>query len=174
MKSRQQGVSLPLVLALLLAMALLGAAVLQSGVLHTRMAADLHARNLAFQTAESVLRAGEDLASGGPIPSAPGCLGGLCNLPELSTLERWKQPGFGGWQSVAGVPAIGLPSAEFMVEYMGPAPSSPGCEQASPIPINCLRPLYRITARSAGERGTVMLQSHYLDGRVSWREMGGE
>jgi len=164
-------VSLPLVLALLLAMALLGAAVLQSGVLNTRMAADVHARNLAFQAAESALRAGEHLASGDPVPSASGCVGGLCNLPEVSTLERWKQPGSGGWQSVVGASAIGLPAAEFIVEYMGLAPSTAGCEQLSPIPINCLRPLYRITARSVGGRGTVMLQSHYLDGRVSWREI---
>jgi len=174
MKSHQHGISLPLVLALLLAMALLGAAVLQSGVLHTRMAADGYIRNLAFEAAEGALRAGEQLASSSPIPSAPGCVGGLCNTPDASAIERWKQPGFGGWQGIAGVPVIDVPEAAFMVEYMGQVPSAPGCEQAFPIPETCLRPLYRVTARSAGERGEVMLQSHYLDGRVSWREIVGE
>jgi len=172
MKSYQHGISLPLVLALLIAMALLGAAVLQSGVLHTRMAADVHVRNLAFEAAEGALRAGEQLASSSPIPSAPGCVGGLCNTPDASAIERWKQPGSGGWQSSAGVPASGVPAAEFMVEYMGLAPSAPGCEYLQPVPAACLRPLYRITARSAGRR--VMLQSHYLDARVSWREVADE
>jgi len=174
MTSHQQGISLPLVLALLLAMALLGAAILQSGVLQTRMAADLHVRNLAFQAAEGALRAGEQLAEGGAIPSAPGCIDGLCNTPDANAAERWKQPGFGGWQGIAGAPDIGIPAAELIVEYMGQGPSAPGCEQMQPIPGTCLRPLYRITARSTGERGTVMLQSHYLDGRVSWQELRPE
>jgi len=172
MKHHQHGMSLPLVLALLLAMALLGAAVLQTGVLQTRMAADMHARNLAFQAAEGALRAGEQLAGGGPVPSLPGCAGGLCNTPDASAAERWKQPGFGGWQSIAGAPVSGIPAAEFVVEYMGTGPSVPGCERAVPVPETCLRPLYRVTARSAD--GRVMLQSHYLDARVSWRELGPE
>jgi len=163
--------SLPLVLALLLGMALLGAAVLQSGVLQTRMAAELHLRNLAFQAAESALRAGEELASGSPLPLAPGCVGGLCNIPEASAVERWKQPGFGGWHGLVGESASGLPAAEFIVEYLGQAASTPGCGQLIVIPETCLRPLYRITARSAGERGSVMLQSHYFGARVSWREL---
>jgi len=175
MKSHQHGISLPLVLALLIVMALLGAAVLQSGVLHTRMAADGHIRNLAFEAAEGALRAGEDIASSSPVPSsAPGCSGGLCNTPDASDIERWKQPGFGGWQGIAGVPVIDVPAAEFMAEYMGLAPSAPGCEQAFPIPETCLRPLYRVTARSAGEHGVLILQSHYLDARVSWGEVGVE
>jgi len=174
MKSHQHGVSLPLVLALLLGMVLLGAAVLQSGVLQTRMAADLHIRNLAFQAAEGALRMGEQLASGSPVPSAPGCIGGLCNTPDANAVERWKQPGFGGWHGVAGDHVSGVPAAEFIVEYMGQVPSTPGCEQVIPMPATCLRPLYRITARSVGERGAVMLQSHYLDARVSWREMDVE
>jgi len=171
MKSRQQGVSLPVVLALLLGMALLGAAVLQSGVLHARMATDLHVRGLMFQAAEGALRAGEQLADSAGIPSGPTCSDGVCATPAAHAPERWRQPGFDGWHSVAGVLAMGLPGAEFIAEYMGQAPSRPGCEQAQPILESCLRPLYRITARSAGERGMVMLQSHYLAGRVSWREV---
>jgi len=174
MKSHQYGMSLPLVLALLLGMALLGAAVLQSGMLRTRMAADLHVRNLAFQAAEGALRAGEQLAAGGLVPFVPGCVGGLCNTPDASAEERWKQTGFGGWQGIAGAPAIGVPASEFMVEYMGQGASVPGCEQMQPIPETCLRPLYRITARSINARAAVMVQSHYLDARVSWRELGPE
>jgi len=172
--SRQRGISLPVVLALLLGMALLGAAVLQSGLLQTRMAADAHLHNLAFQAAEGALRTGEQIAHASPIPSMPGCVGGLCGTPEPTSVERWRQPGFGGWQSIAGESEIGLPGAQLMVEYMGEAPSTPGCERMQPIAETCLRPWYKITARSAGARGTVLLQTHYLDARIAWRELVSE
>jgi len=159
MKSQQRGISLPVVLALLLAMALLGAALLQS-------------RNLAFQAAEGALRAGEQLAGSGALPSGTGCVSGLCGTPAATAIERWRQPGFAGWQGLAGNADIGLPAAQFITEYMGQAPAVPGCERAQPVIDTCLRSLYRITARSSGERGGVLLQSHYLDGRVSWREVG--
>jgi len=172
MKSHQHGISLPVVLALLLGMSLLGTAVLQSGVLHTRMVADMHARDLAFQAAEGALRAGEQIASAAPVPSASGCVGGVCGMLSSAAAERWRQPGFGGWQGVAGEQGSGFPAAQLIVEYLGVAPATPGCERVHPIADACLRPLYRITARSAGERGMVLLQSHYLDARVSWREIG--
>jgi len=168
---QQQGISLPLVLALLLAMALLGAAVLQSGLLQTRMAVDAHTRNLAFQAAEGALRQGEQLAASAPVPTASGCRDGLCGTPDASAAERWKQPGFGGWHHAPAAQTIGLPAAYWLVEYMGQAPSMPGCERMQPVPDTCLRPLYRITARSTGGRGNVMLQAHYLDARMSWREL---
>jgi len=171
MKSPQQGMSLPLVLALLLAMALLGAAVLQSGVLQTRMAGEVHARHLAFQAAEGALRAGEQLASTAPVPALSGCSGGLCATPAPDALERWQQPGFGGWQGVAARPDIGLPATQFIVEYMGNAPKIPGCERTQPVPVDCLHPWYRITARSTGEHGNILLQTHYLGTRVAWREL---
>jgi len=171
MRSHQAGVSLPVVLALLLGMALLGATVLQSGLLHTRMAADAHARDLAFQAAESALRAGEEIAASAPPPPASGCSGGLCAMPDASAMERWRQPGFSGWQALAGGQGIGLPAAQFIIEWMGDAPATPGCERETPLPETCLRPLYRITARSAGARATVLVQAHYLGERVSWREM---
>jgi len=166
MRSHQSGISLPVVLALLLGMALLGAAVLQSGLLQTRMAAELHARNLAFQAAEGALRAGEEVAGSGVIPLDTGCAGGLCGTPAASAVERWRQAGSGDWQR--------LPDAHYLVEYMGMVPSTPDCEEMLPIPDSCLRPLYRITARSMNARTVVMLQSHYLDARVSWRELGPE
>jgi len=171
MKSYQQGISLPVMLALLVGMALLGAATLQSGVLQTRMAIDQHTRNLAFQAAEGALRAGEQLAASGALPSGTGCSGGLCATPAANAIERWQRPGFGGWQSVVGEDSDGLPAAQFMTEYMGQAPSAPDCEHAQPIADTCLRPLYRITARSTGAQGITLLQSHYLGARISWREV---
>jgi len=168
---QHDGISLPVVLALLLGMALFGAAILQSGVLYTRMTVELQARNRAFQAAEGALRMGEQLAGHGALPTGDGCVGGLCGMPSPDAPERWREPGSSGWQEVAGEQSIGLPAARFMVEYLGQAPSTPGCERVQPMAVTCLRPLYRITARSAGEHGAMLLQSHYLDARVSWREM---
>jgi len=167
---RARGISLPVVLILLLGMALVGAAVLQSGVLQTRMAAGLHAQHLAFEAAESALRAGEALASAAPTAPASGCSAGICATPAADAIERWKQPGFNGWRTLPGHPDDGVPAAEFFIEHMGQAPTTPGCEREQPVADTCQHPLYRITARSAG--GTV-LQSHYLGGRVSWREVIG-
>jgi len=174
MSTQQHGMSLPVVLALLLGMALVGTAVLQSGILQTRMAVAGHTRNLAFEAAEGALRAGEQIASGAPLPATSGCSGGLCGTPDPDAVERWRQPGFGGWQHLAGMPADGVPDAQWMVEYLGEAPVIPGCERSQPLPPHCLQPLYRITARSLGERGRAVLQSHYLDARISWRELDVE
>jgi len=168
---RPYGISLPVVLILLLGMALVGAAVLQSGVLQTRMAAGLHAQHLAFAAAESALRAGEALASTAPPAPASGCSAGVCATPVADAIERWKQPGFNGWRTLPAHPDDGVPAAAFFIEHMGQAPTVPGCENEQPVADGCLRPLYRITARSAGV-GSVA-QSHYLGGRVSWREMVG-
>jgi len=169
---RPRGISLPVVLILLLGMALVGAAVLQSGVLQTRMAAGLHAQHLAFEAAESALRAGEAIASTAPTAPASGCSAGICATPAADAIERWKQPGFNGWRTLPGHLDDHLPAAEFFIEHMGQAPTTPGCEHEQPVADTCLHPLYRITARSAGAGGTV-LQSHYLGGRVSWREVIG-
>jgi len=170
-----QGISLPVVLMLLLGMALVGAAVLQSGLLQTRMAADLHTRHQVFQAAESALRAGEAIAIAAPMAPASGCVSGLCATPAADAIERWKQPGFNGWRMLPATPDDGMPAAGFFIEYMGQAPISPGCEREQPVADTCLQPLYRITARSAGNGvAKVMLQSSYLGARVAWREIAGE
>lgn len=56
---RQKGAALIIVLLLLLVMTLLGLASLRSTLLEERMAGALYDRGLAFQAAESALRAGE-------------------------------------------------------------------------------------------------------------------
>ena len=57
--SRERGAALIIVVLLLLVMTLLGLASLRSTLLEERMAGALFDRNLAFQSAESALRAGE-------------------------------------------------------------------------------------------------------------------
>jgi type IV pilus assembly protein PilX len=165
----QQGASLMIVMILLLVMTLLGLAVMRSALLEERMSANLLDRSYSFQAAEAALREGEALAAQPNIQAtvpASGCTNGLCSLPNASVADRWLNISAGDWRPATAANASGnaAPST-FIVEYMGEAPTWPGCDlvdetNRSPL---CMRPRFRITARSeADDRASVMLQSNYI------------
>jgi type IV pilus assembly protein PilX len=162
--SRQRGASLLVVLLLLLIMTLLGLAILRTTLLEERMTANMLDRSLGFQAAESALREGEELAQTVPVVPAAGCTAlGSCATPDAALIDRWQDPGFAGW--VAATDDLGaLPApAAYFIEFMGQAPTWPGCDRAIPIPDLCLAPRFRVTARStAPDRADVLLQSNYI------------
>ena len=50
---------------------------------------------------------------------------------------------------------------QYFIEYMGEAPSWPRCDSELPQHPSCLKPRYRVTARStAADRAQVVLQSN--------------
>lgn len=154
----QSGVSLVIVLILLLIMTLLGLAVLRSTLLEERMTANLFDRSLSFQAAEAALREAEALAATEP---AINCAAGVCPAPAGGE-ERWRQTGFDGWVAATG-PDTRTTRTSYFIEYMGEAPSWPGCDRLAPVHAQCLRPTYRITARSAeANRAQVILQTNYI------------
>lgn len=154
----QRGVSLVIVLILLLIMTLLGLAVLRSTLLEERMAANLTDRSLSFQAAEAALREAEAIAATEP---AIDCGAGICPTPVAGE-ERWRDPAFGGWRAATGGDARATP-AWFLIEYMGEAPTWPGCDLLAPVHAQCLRPTYRITARSTeANRAEVVLQTNFI------------
>ncbi|MCL6713999.1 PilX N-terminal domain-containing pilus assembly protein [Pseudoxanthomonas sp. z9] len=164
----QRGVSLLIVLILLLIMTLLGLAAMRGTLLEERMTANMLDRSLAFQAAEAALREGETIAGAAAtraaVPSA-GCSNGICSLPDASQTDRWLTEGFNGWRDGAtDVGELGV-TPEFFIEYMGDAPTWPGCDlvdESNRSPL-CLRPRYRITARSeAADRATVLLQTNFI------------
>ncbi|MEN1956333.1 pilus assembly PilX family protein [Luteimonas changyuni] len=160
---RQSGVSLIVVLVLLLVMTLLGLAVLGSTLLEERMSANMYDRSLGFQAAESALREGEALAATNPLVPVAGCAAGLCAIPVAADPDRWTSAAFTGWQSASS--DLGpLPApASFIVEYMGEAPTWPGCDRQIPMSDLCMSPRYRITARStAPDRADVLLQTNFI------------
>jgi len=160
---RQRGVSLIVVLILLLIMTLLGLAVLRGTLLEERMASNLYDRSLSFQAVEAALREGEEIASGAPPGPSSGCSAGLCAQPLASAQDRWLNSAFDGWRTATDVGSDEAPSASFIVEYMGEAPTWPGCDRMVPVPAQCLSPSYRITARSVdANRAHVILQSNYI------------
>ncbi|KRG69156.1 pilus assembly PilX family protein [Pseudoxanthomonas dokdonensis] len=169
---RQRGVSLVVVMILLLVMTLLGLAVMRGTLLEERMSANLYDRGMSFQAAEAALREGEalaqDPATRAAVPAA-GCNNGICSLPDAAATDRWLDAGFNGWQPAAtDIGDVATP-ASFFIEYMGDAPSWPGCDRVdetnrSPL---CMRPRYRITARSqaanaADGRAAVLMQTNYI------------
>ncbi len=164
----QRGASLLIVLILLLVMTLLGLAAMRSTLLEERMTANLLDRSLAFQAAEAALREGETIAGAAgtraAVPSS-GCSNGICSLPDATAADRWLSNGFDGWREGATEVGDLAVTPEFFIEYMGDAPTWPGCDlvdESNRSPL-CLRPRYRITARSEGaDRAAVLLQTNFI------------
>lgn len=163
----QTGVALIVVLILLMVMTLLGLASLRGTLMEERMSANLFDRSLAFQAAESALREAEArLGQNGiqaSFPTSGSCKDGLCPKPVAAdgVKERWQDPKddyFVKAKSVGGL----VSAPEYFIEYMGEAPAWTFCDSEQPIPANCMKPRYRITARSTESgRAQVLLQSNY-------------
>lgn len=161
--SRQSGASLIVVLILLLVMTLLGLAVLGNTLLEERMSANMFDRSLGFQAAESALREGEALVAAGPTVPGTGCTAGVCATPVATDPDRWTDATFTGWAAAtSNLGALPAP-ASYFVEFMGDAPTWPGCDRKFPVDPLCMAPRYRVTARStAADRADVILQTNFI------------
>lgn len=162
----QQGISLVIVLMLLLIMTLLGLAVLRGTLLEERMSANLYDRSLSFQAVEGALREAEASIAANPLEPADtaACSAGVCPKPDPSVADRWLDSGFGGWvEAQVDLGDSKTATPEYFIEYMGKAPTWPGCDRKVPVDALCLSPRYRITARSqADSRASVLLQTNYI------------
>lgn len=159
----QAGASLLVVLVLLLVMTLLGLAVLRGTLLEERMSSNMLDRGSAFQAAESALREGEVVAAGRPVAPSSGCNAqGVCALPVATDTDRWLSSTFAGWVNGSNLGTLGG-TPQYFVEFMGDAPTWPGCDRKVPIDELCLSPRYRVTARSqAAGRAQVVLQTNLI------------
>jgi len=89
-KYSQQGVALVVSLVMLLVMSLLAVSSMNTTVLEEKMAGNYKDRNMAFQSAEAALRAGENyLRTTAVLPVFDGSTAGLYT-PTQSGLPRWK------------------------------------------------------------------------------------
>lgn len=171
----QRGASLVVVMILLVVMTLLGLAVLRSTMLEERMTANLLDRSYGFQAAEAALREGEALArlpaTRAAVP-AGGCTNGICAPPVAGVADRWLDAAFAAsnWrQGTAANRSAAAAGAEYIVEYMGDGETWIGCSRNKPVSGLCLRPRFRITARSqdgvannANGRAVVLLQTNFI------------
>lgn len=167
--SNERGAALIVVLILLLMMTLLGLASLHGTIMEERMAANMYDRSVGFQAAEAALREAETRllqpATAAAFPTTPNtCNSGLCSepVPVEGQADRADDPGFGGWVAATKVSDM-AGSPEYFVEHMGEAPAWALCDREVPRHPNCMRPRYRITARSVGPDGRahVVLQSSF-------------
>lgn len=173
----QQGMVLIIALIILLVLTILGVAGMSTSSLQSRMAANAHDRQIAFQTAEAALRAGEDYVQN-HVPNnstyiantfTTNCTNGLCDCSSTSTVcpVYWTDPTLNVW-STAGKHVTVTTNfnqvAEqpmYIIEFMGWVPN-PG--QTTNIGAQSNDPmLFRITALGTGQspNAKVMLQSTY-------------
>ena len=170
---RQRGFSLVVVLVLLIVMSVLGIAVLRSSAMQERMSGSMRDRSLAFQAAEAALVFAQDQLALTPtvdnadnedwdtlIPSTTHCSSlGVCPTGADPVWQTGPTLGAGN-ASVPDTPT------EYWVEYLGTAPADLGkCSiiTGSAPPLDCFRPMFRITSRSRGAgRAEVALQANFI------------
>lgn len=164
--------ALVIVLVLLLVMTVMGISSMRGALLEERMSGNLYDRAIMFQAAEAALREGEAAAAASRKHEyTTSCTSGLCSAPEPTctgtgnnptcfVLDRWTDPN----QAFQSASAVGTGTLavtpEYIVEYLGDFPNWVGCDRAEPMPVGCLGPRYRVTARAtAAGRSAVLLQS---------------
>jgi len=105
---RQHGITLVIVLLLLIIVTLLGLAAMRGSILQERMAGNVSARGLAFQSAETALRVGEQwLRDADPTIPASGCTGGVCAMPVDGAAPAYEAANF--WTTVGNYRSIVVP-----------------------------------------------------------------
>lgn len=166
---RQRGVSLVIVLVLLIVTSLLGIAVLRSSAMQERMSANLRDRSLAFQAAESALRYAQDVVLAGSdwdtrIPTPDDCSDfSVCTVDpddpaSVNFVPPWREVPAGSYD---GTRLAAAP--EYWIEYLGTGPGRKGSCDTLPPTLDCLSPMFRVTARSRAEgRADVVLQANII------------
>jgi type IV pilus assembly protein PilX len=180
-RSRQTGIVLVVALIMLVIMTLLGLSGIRTIVLEEKMTASARDRSLAFQAAETALRAAEEDLLGRPIGARPAKSDGLkCNSGTLIAKAStgyinqtdvdcgpdWpKDVSDSDWKTHAKTVTTNTLAgdASYIIEFLGNEYAcNPTEDDATLIDPNCSR--YRITARAnpGAGRADVMLQSIYF------------
>lgn len=162
----QSGISLVVVLILLVAISILGIAVLRSSAMQERMSANQRDRSLAFQAAETAMRyAQEDVLGAVPanpddawenrIPTAADCTNFSICPPGSAPV--WRDVPTAAFNfSAANLAA----APQFWIEYIGLGPAQREACDPVPPPLDCFSPMYRINVRSRADgRADVVMQS---------------
>jgi type IV pilus assembly protein PilX len=171
-RNNQRGVALVVALMLLVVATLIGLAGMRGTTLQERMSANMYDRSLAFQRAESALRAAEDAITAAQQVTS---LGQDCR-PTATTLCAAMPAANAVWvpvdaqHDVNNARTPGTP--EYFIQFMGTGTAENNLDQDanadSAMYGSCCAQdnvaYYRVTARSstpaaAGDRSIVMLQS---------------
>ncbi|MFM8330226.1 MAG: PilX N-terminal domain-containing pilus assembly protein [Candidatus Methylumidiphilus sp.] len=172
-RESQKGVALIVSLLILLVLTLTGITAMLVSSLEERMSGNLRDRNLAFQAAESALRAGEDAVAVGLNQATMETFG--CQNTTTCALESDLEAASSAWsghnsRAVAYTGTLGsvASSPKYLIEVltptplsmMGTAPLVAGEFQKPQSPL-CY---YRISALGTGgtSTATVVVQSTYI------------
>lgn len=161
---RQSGISLVVVMILLVITALLGIAILRSATMQERMSASVRDRSVAFQAAEAALRyAQQDVLGGGAWDINPPAIGSPCTAEGIcptGSAAAWVAVPTAAYNFTAA----NLDAApEYWIEYIGTGPARVGSCETTSITLDCVSPIYRITARSRSTgRADVVVQSSVM------------
>lgn len=163
---RQSGIALITGLIFMVILTLLALAAMRTTTLEERMSGNARDRDMAFQSAESALRAGEQIVTGATLPAFAA---GTANTPRIAngTLTGyWTSPTPTGhdWmgQSVSAWQPAGTSAApQYVIEEMGATAGGGG----GGLGIGALSDsgVYRVTARGVGSSANtvVILQAVY-------------
>jgi type IV pilus assembly protein PilX len=168
--NKQQGLALIVSLIMLLIMTLLAVNSMQTTVLEEKMAGNYKNRNMAFQSAEAGLRAGEDYLRDTPaLPLFNGIAAVGLYQPTITGNSRWNSVDWGdlakvrayvgGLDSSGGTKLLaGLPN--YIIEEMQPVQSEGASLEVGTAQENRF---YRVTSQAVGGTTTavVMLQTIY-------------
>lgn len=173
-RSREQGISLVVVLIILVVITLLGLAGMRSTLLRERMSANMYDRSLAFQSAESALRQAEAAVraaalAGTPIGTDCSAVGASCPIPLANTYSG----GSAGWTNGTATQALSVGAPQYVIQFLGRRDSTDELNLGNSANANqygggggvALESFYRVIARShdpatAGDRAVVVLQSN--------------
>lgn len=161
-RRHQTGMALITGLIFMVVLTLLVLAAMRTTTLEERMSGNARDRDLAFQSAEAALRAGEQTVSGAALPAfalgtplTPRIAAGTLITYWQNTHPWATQSVATGWQ-----PAGASAAPQYVVEDMGATACPGGGLGVGPIP-DC--GVYRVTARGVGGSANtvVILQAVY-------------
>lgn len=171
----QSGAVLIISLVMLLLLTLIGTTGMQTTSLEEKMVGNMRNQNIAFQSAEAGLRAGEAIVQPPVDPVSLATLWGLCANGYYDSSTNTACPPSPNWQPPYWLNIIWTDPAQvatynvngtnyaYYIEQLDDSPCDPPLQAGVAIP-NCnTKKWYRITARGVGnaDNGLVLLQSTY-------------
>ncbi len=158
---RQRGAVLVITLIMLLVLTILGITAMQTTTMQEKMAGNARDRDLAFQSAESALRAGEDYIEGLTATSGFGSTSGLYSEsdaePDWTASSTWSSA-ITYSNAIQGVAA----APKYYIKILAVV-SAPRTSLVLPPNVGGTVTIFQITAKGTGSspNSQVVLQSRY-------------
>ncbi|GAB2526040.1 pilus assembly PilX family protein [Microbulbifer agarilyticus] len=165
----QRGMTLIVGLIMVLLMTLVGMAAIRGSGMQELMAGNMRDRNLAFQSAEAGLRAGEEVLTGATIPVFDGTTAGLVQAMDgSSSTGYWDTYGWdaGSVRSSEGVQLVAS-QPQYVIEEVTSTITTNAADGGAVDFASTLKTedtvYYRVTSRAEGGTAdaVVILQSTY-------------